>query len=279
MAGLVFAAIAPHGYLALDEAVPDTERHLAQLTREAMAELGHRFDQASPDAVVVLTPHNVHVEGAFAVLTSGWLAGNLDEWSPQRVELKVPSDLELARALLSEVQAQGIGMVGVSYGGNNAAGATAPLDWGSLIPLWFMGGRTEPQVPVVVVCPARDLSVEAHLRVGAAIAQVARASGKRVALIASADHGHGHSAQGPYGLTLASADYDEQVCDLLRRGQLSEVLNIPLDLVQAALADSYWQMLMLHGALVETGKPWVSEFLSYEVPTYFGMACVSFQTA
>ncbi len=40
-------------------------------------------------------------------------------------------------------------------------------------------------------------------------------------------------------------------------------------------ADSYWQMLMLHGAL-EPGK-WEGEFLSYEAPTYFGMLCASYE--
>jgi len=47
--------------------------------------------------------------------------------------------------------------------------------------------------------------------------------------------------------------------------------NLPVD----AKADSYWQMLMLHGAL-EHGN-WRGEFLSYEAPTYFGMLCASYE--
>jgi len=42
-------------------------------------------------------------------------------------------------------------------------------------------------------------------------------------------------------------------------------------LVRRALADSWWQLLALHGAL---GSGWRAELLSYEAPTYFGMACV-----
>ena len=38
-------------------------------------------------------------------------------------------------------------------------------------------------------------------------------------------------------------------------------------------ADSYWQMLMLHGALDAT---WHGEFLSYEAPTYYGMLCAAY---
>jgi aromatic ring-opening dioxygenase LigB subunit len=41
----------------------------------------------------------------------------------------------------------------------------------------------------------------------------------------------------------------------------------------AAKADSFWQLLMLHGAL---GDAFSAELLSYEAPTYFGMLTASF---
>jgi len=41
-----------------------------------------------------------------------------------------------------------------------------------------------------------------------------------------------------------------------------------------AKADSYWQMLMLEGALGEGN--WDGELLSYEAPTYFGMLCAAY---
>ena len=49
---LVFAAIAPHGTLP-EAPVPGAEK-----THEALAELGRRFDAATPEASIVLTPHN-----------------------------------------------------------------------------------------------------------------------------------------------------------------------------------------------------------------------------
>src|SRR5438128_2426534 len=102
------------------------------------------------------------------------------------------------RVLASYVEAE-IPSVGISFGGNDLSSAVAPMDWGVLIPLWFMGGRSDPPVPVVVVTPARDLPATAHVEAGRAIARAAEASGRPVAFIASADHGHAHSADGPYG--------------------------------------------------------------------------------
>ena len=273
MSGLDFGAIAPHGHLAIPEACVPAERGLAVKTQEAMAELARRFAAARPDATILFTPHNVHVEGNMAVLVAGTLAGSLAEWTGETVELRCAVDRDLARAALDALAAAGIPAVGVSYGANDQARATAPMDWGTLIPLWFMGGRAAPQVPVVVVSPARDLSREAQVRAGQALATMAAASGKRVALIASADHGHAHRVDGPYGYDPAAADYDARVVDLVREGRLAGLLDLDPALVEAAKADSYWQMLMLHAAL---GERWRAALLSYEAPTYFGMLCAAF---
>lgn len=274
MSGLVFAAIAPHGSMAIPEACTEAERGLATATQQAMADLSRRFTAARPDAVIVATPHNVHVEGAMAVVTAGTLAGSLAEWTTEDIRLRATTDRDLARGVITALNVAGIPAVGISYGGNDAAGATAPMDWGVLIPYWYMGGTSEPPVPLVVVSPARDRSLADHVTAGTAIATAAAASGKRVAFVASADHGHAHLADGPYGYDPAAAAYDGHVAQLVKQNRLSGLLTIDPSLVAAAKADSFWQMLMLFGAI---GDDWRGEFLSYEVPTYFGMLCAAYE--
>jgi len=258
---VVFAAIAPHGGML----VSDDERHVAPATVAAMEELGRRFDAARPEATIVFTPHNVHVESAMAVIVAGALES--DEPAP----LRVPGERELALGCLETLHAGGVPSVGVSFGGNEAAEAVAPLDWGCSIPLWFMGGRCEPQVPIVVVSPARDLPPVEHVRAGRVLADATGA--RRVALIASADHGHAHDPDGPYGFDPAAAVYDALVTELVRNGDLAGLLQVAPGLVEAAKADSFWQMLMLHGALRDGFDV---ELLSYECPTYFGLLCAAY---
>src|SRR5256712_8163839 len=168
----------------------------------------------------------------------------------------------------------GIPVVAVSYGANDPAASIAPMDWAVLIPSHFMGGRTDPQVPVVVVAPARDLPDDVHVRAGEAIARVAAASRKRVALVASCDHGHGHDTNGPYGFTPRSKEFDDAVVDLIKRDDLAGISRLGSAFAREAKADSYWQMLMLQGALGRGG--WRGELLSYEAPTYFGMLCAAY---
>jgi len=271
---LVFAAIAPHGGIAIAEACPPERREQAAVTRRGMEELGRRYETARPDVAIVLTPHNVHVEGAMAVVTAGWVAGSLDGWPA--VALRVPTDRSLAAACADAIAREGIPVSRVSYGANDAAAATFPMDWAVLVPLWFMGGRADPPVATVVIAPARDLSYEQHVAAGRAIARVAAASPARVALIASCDHGHGHDPDGPYGFTPKSREFDDAVVELVKADDLSALLRLPPSLPVEAKADSYWQMLMLHGAL---GDAWRGELLSYEAPTYYGMLCAAYLPA
>ncbi|MBA3733903.1 MAG: extradiol ring-cleavage dioxygenase [Actinobacteria bacterium] len=264
---LVFAAIAPHGTLP-EAPVPGAEK-----THDALAELGRLFDAAAPEATIVMTPHNVHVEGHFAVVLAGTLAGSLVEFDAPDVQLSCRVDVGLAAEAVVALHDDDLPVVGASFGPNDPSAATAPLDWGALIPLWFMGGRSEPQVPAVVVSPARDLSLSDHVRAGRALARAAEASGKRVALIASADHGHAHDPEGPYGFDPAAAEYDERIVQLVEDNRLDGVLDLDPAFVEAAKADSWWQLAMLHGAL---GTEWTGTFLSYEASTYFGMLCAAY---
>ena len=226
---VVFACIAPHG-----------DVDLAPELRSAMEELGRRCEAAAPDVAVVVTPHSVHVEGHFAVVT----AGKVGDWE---------TDASLAGALLDAP----LPILGVSYGGNDPTTAEFPADWGTEVPLTFVRAPR-----VLVVAPARDRPLEEHLQLGEAIASLPG----RVALVASADHGHAHDPEGPYGFDPAAAEYDA----LLQEIVASERLDFrPLaKLVEAGKADSLWQLLVLQGALGESAR---ADVLAYAAPTYYGM--------
>jgi aromatic ring-opening dioxygenase LigB subunit len=253
---IVFGAIAPHGDPACVEGSP---------TQVGFDELGRRLERAAPEVTIVVTPHNVHVEGAFAVVTAATIAGRLEE---QDVTLTCSVDQQLAQRILDAVRARGLPAVGMSYGSNDLSLAEMPMDWGTLIPLWFLGGEERP---VVVVSPARERSLEDHIAAGAAIADACENA--RVALVASADHGHAHDPDGPFGYDPAAAEYDARVVDLVSRNALGDLASLE-DIVGVASADSLWQMLVLHGAL---GGRFRADLISYERPTYFGMLCAAFE--
>jgi len=254
---IVMAAIAPHGAPVFED--------VDGPTRCGMEELGRRFEAARPEAVIVLTPHGVHVDGHFAVVRSAQLEGDASQWTTEETRYEGPGEPQLADACVNALQAEGLPAVGITFGATAAGASTMPLDWGALIPLWFM------RAPAVVVSPCRALTNAQHVRAGAALA---RATGdRRVALIASADHGHGHREDGPYGFAAASAPYDARIQGLVRDNRLEELVETDPQWAVDALADSFWQLLMLHGAI---GAGFQPELLSYEAPTYFGMLTAAY---
>lgn len=222
-------AIAPHG---------DVDGNPELLA--AMEELGRRYDGES--TVIVVTPHNVHVEGHFAVAVSARVG-----------EHEV--DRALALRLVDEIRAAGLPVVGVSYGGNDPTEAELPLDWGTEVPLRYVRPRR-----VVVIAPARDRPLEEHIRLGELL--------RGHSLIASADHGHAHDADGPYGFHPAAAEYDGRFLELVAAGDFRPLA----DSVADAKADSLWQLLVLQGATGGQG----GELLAYAAPTYYGMAVAVF---
>lgn len=254
---IVFAAVAPHGGPVFDQ--PDAP------TRKGMEELGRRFAAATPEAAVVLTPHGLHVDGHFAVVRSAQLAGDASQWTAADTRYEGPGDPALAHDCIEALREAGLPALGVTFGATAAGASTMPLDWGALIPLWFM------RAPAVVVTPCRALSNDAHVAAGRALATAT--GNRRVALIASADHGHGHTPDGPYGFAAESADYDARIQEIVRGNRLGDLAAWEPEFAVAAKADSFWQLLMLHGAI---GSAFDVELLSYEVPTYFGMLTAAY---
>jgi aromatic ring-opening dioxygenase LigB subunit len=255
---LVFAAIAPHGGLVFEQ--PDSP------TRQAMEELKRRFDAARPEAVIVVTPHGTLVDGHFGVVRSGRLAEHPSQFLAAEYLYEGPGEPELADTCIRALQEEGLPALGVTFGTTVAGSSEMPIDWGAGIPLWFM------RAPAVVVTPCRALSNEEHVRAGAALARAT--ADRRVAFVASADHGHGHTADGPYGFAPESKEYDDQVVELVREDRLSELVAWDASVAVTAKADSFWQLLMLYGAV---GDEFAGELLSYEAPTYFGMICAAYE--
>jgi aromatic ring-opening dioxygenase LigB subunit len=196
---------------------------------------------------------------------SARLEGDASEWTDENTRYEGAGDPDLADGCVSALQAAGLPALGITFGSTAAGASTMPLDWGALIPLWFM------RAPAVVVSPCRSRPNGELVRAGAALA--AATGDRRIALIASADHGHGHTHDGPYGFAADSAVYDERMQAIIRDGHLGELVGWDPAFAYSAKADSFWQVLMLHGAI---GDRFDVELLSYEAPTYFGMLTASY---
>ncbi len=275
MSGLVFACIAPHGSEVIAELAGGFVSRSAA-TRSAMEELGRRMADAQPETVVVITPHGVRVAGAVCVMTTERAIGVLEgEGGHGHIEIDMAVDRVLGQAIAERATGvYGVPTATVIYGASGGDGCYTPLDWGAVVPLWFLGARWPTPPATLSITPSRAMTLQQLYNFGTSIAEAATESGRRVALVASADWGHAHDADGPYGFDPASAEFDAMVAETVKANTLDTLLGVDIDFADRAKVDGLWQAVMLAGALHHT--PMRGELLSYEAPTYFGMLVAAY---
>jgi aromatic ring-opening dioxygenase LigB subunit len=280
VSNLVFACIAPHGSITIP-LLAGEQRQKASVTRAAMEELGQRMALTHPDTVVLVTPHGHRVDGCFSLLNNQRVRGELGpekDGSENSLALVFEVDKELNGAIIDEARSLEVPVTRLGYAVADDPAFFQPLDWGASVPLWFMGALFTPQPKVVIACPDRgNMPWELFPRFGLAIRQAAEATGRRVALIASADMGHAHDPNGPYGLDPASAEFDAAAMEAVQAQDLGRLLTFDQAWLKRAATDAYGQILNLHGAI--EGTNFRGKLLSYEVPTYFGMMCVAYEAS
>jgi len=269
---LVACYIMPHGVELIPELADGTFERMA-ITRRSMVEIGRRCSAAEPDTVIVLTPHGLCIDGHVCVSVAGSARGTLGNETGVSITEEYQIDQEVAHALSHRVHEFGIPVAQAAYDADGSPAESMPMDWGVQVPLWFVGSQNAPQI--VIVCPSRDIPRRQLIEIGQATAEVAAESPKRIAMVCSADQGHAHSADGPYGFNPMSSTHDKAYCRAVGDNDLGRLLYWRSDRIEAAMPDSFWQTLMLHGALLHT--PMRHELLSYEAPTYYGMACAAYE--
>jgi aromatic ring-opening dioxygenase LigB subunit len=269
---LVYACIAPHG----GEIVPALAGRKAPIyaeTTKAMRTIAREVGHASPDVIVVASPHNLRLQKHIGVVTSEFTSGKLAE-GRREIKLRARCDIEFANEVVAAAEGKGLPVVSANYGALEGPMSDLAMDWGTLIPLWFMLKGTGLKSRVVIVTPSRGIPLSQNFEFGIAVAEAAEKGRKRVAFVASADQAHTHRKDGPYGFDRRAAEYDQKVIEAIRGGNLQTIMRMDHGFVEGAKPDSLWQLTMLAGAI--SVVPMEGEFLSYQAPTYFGMLCASF---
>ena len=232
--------------------------------------MGTTLQALAPDVIVIVNPHGFRVQSAMSISIAERAVA---EWSPG-VKLDFEMDTILANSIADEAGQMSVPVVRYIYGASGGPECFIPLDWGAVVPLYFMGHTYSPKPKIVHISPMKTLPYQTHYDFGRAIGKGIRASDKRIAFIASADQGHAHDAHGPYGLDPASKKYDSWMQEVVRSNHLDDLLSADPVLVENGKPDSLWPTLILAGILKE--NPLKARLLSYEVNVYFGILCAEF---
>lgn len=273
---LVYACIAPHGSEAIAELASRSTVRGFQRTREGLQKLAGEVGKARPDTIVIATPHNLRLWQNIAVVTAENSTGTLQASTRNKksVSVKAKCDTVFARELLEGARRRKLPAIGANYGTSEGATSDMPMDWGTLVPLWFILPKCRPKPKIIIVTPSRTIPLRQNFQFGRLIGDLSERKRKRIVFIASADQGHRHRKSGPYGFNKASKEYDGFVLDAIQGGRIESIMKLRRKFVDDAKPDSLWQMTMLAGAI--EGIKMKPKVISYDVPTYFGMICASF---
>jgi aromatic ring-opening dioxygenase LigB subunit len=274
---LEYACIIPHGSDMIPRLSVRKTEHLFEKTRESVRRIARDIRDVRPATIVIASPHNLRLQNKIGIVTAENTTGQLKGPRGRKVSLSLKCDREFAQDLLQESARKHLPVVGANYGTAEGPASDMPMDWGTLVPLWFVAKEERVKAKTVIVTPSREIPLKENITFGMAIAEMAEKSRKRVAFIASADQAHAHKKSGPYGYHRSAAMYDKFVSQAIQKNRLESVSRLGKRFVENAKPDSLWQMAMLDG--LTRGIKMQGNLLSYEVPTYYGMICASFVRA
>jgi aromatic ring-opening dioxygenase LigB subunit len=269
-----YACILPHGSDIIPQLAVRKTEHLFEKTRESVRRIAKDLREVQPDLIIIASPHNLRLQNKIGIVTAENSTGQLSGPGGRKARLTLKCDREFAQELLEESTRKHLPVVGANYGTAEGEGSDMPMDWGVLVPMWFVIREERVKARTVIVTPSREIPLRQNIAFGMAIAEMAENRRKRIAFIASADQAHAHKKSGPYGYHRSASKYDAFVSRAIRSDRIGSISRLSKRFVEDARPDSLWQLAILAG--IARIVKMRGDLLSYEVPTYYGMICASF---
>lgn len=255
-AGVVCAVLMPHAPILVPGVGGESGGATAASCR-AMRAAARCMLGRCPEAVVLISPHSPRLSRqpqAFGLWLDDLLQGSFAQLDAPQVEVSLPLDQPLARAITVEMRARGLETWIIRH---------CPLDHGALVPLWFLAeaGWTGPTVVLGLNYHPGSAGLTA---LGEAITAAAKALPRRLAIVASGDMSHRLTNNAPCGFHPQAHQFDETFMQIVRAGDYRKIGSIAPDLRELAAEDAVDSTLIAASAVnwQTTGH----QVLNYEGP-------------
>lgn len=261
MGRIVCAGIAPHPPIMIPE-VGQGEESKVESTIEAMDKLAHSFKEAGPNLIVIISPHGAVFSDGVAINGIERLRGNLSAFRAPKVVLEYENDLAFVEILVTQSKAHGVTALAMEPYMAQNYGISLDLDHGVTVPMYFLD-KAGIRLPLVMVSMSMLPPIELYT-FGMALKKAAEVSGRKVALIASADLSHRLTPEAPTGYAPEGKLLDEKLVQYVKNFDVQGLLNLDPELAEKGGECGWRSILMMLGAL--EGCKVNTEVLSYEGP-------------
>ncbi|MCX5750325.1 MAG: class III extradiol dioxygenase subunit B-like domain-containing protein [Candidatus Saganbacteria bacterium] len=260
-----FAAIMPHPPILVPQ-IGGKRLKEAEKSKNALEKVAKQLKSLEKeiDVLIIITPHGDVSTVSVPIYASHVYEGNFSQFGMPKPVFSFKGDPALAREIAKEAEKNGI---------NSSLIMETILDHGILVPLYYpySVGFKKPLVPIAI----SFMRLTDLYAFGKAMAKGVENSGKRVAIIASADMSHRLTPGAPSGFSPKGKEFDEKLVELVKANDVEGILNFDPVLAEEAGQDSLWSIAILLGALEGYGA--VPEVLSYEGPFGVGYMVANYQ--
>jgi len=265
------AFILPHGSMILDPKKKGLPKEAKEL-HKAMIDATLAIEKLKPDLIFMTSPHGIALSNDFGIYLNKGGIGSA-EWNNEYNEyiVEVDIDQEIANKLLEYLLEKETAVTGIAA---YTPGVEINLRWGDAVPFWFLRNLSSKPKYVLLSQPLRrhdqtEELIPETLCLGNDLRIFFEELEKKVVIIISADMGHTHDKDGPYGFSEDAAPFDALMEEWASTLDSKLLLKKAVPKLDQALCCGYIGFVLLQGLLEKLKfKP---EVTSRSAPTYYGM--------
>ena len=274
--GIIGAFILPHGSMILDPKKDGVSEQVIRLHNE-MKKIGKIINQLSPDVIFLTTPHSVALSYDYGIYLNKSASGTA-EWNGEYREFSINIRLsqDLSTRLLKFLEEKKIAVQGISA---YASSVNFPLQWGEVVPLWFMKDLPLNLDYIILSQPLRRFEyskdmISESISLGSNLKTFFELINKRVVLIISADLSHTHKKEGPYGFSEDAETFDTMIQEWAVSLNSLILTDKVIPILDKAMCCGLIGFAILQGMIGNDNfKPHI---LIREAPAYYGMMIASY---
>ena len=268
MGSILSGYIMPHPPAIIPEIGSEKESEVRE-TISACNKVAEDVARLEPETVIVITPHGLSLADAISITVIEELKGDFRKWGKKDVKFEFENDLELVNRILEKARDAHFPLEELNESGVIRYDLAPLLDHGALIPLYYLYSKF-PKFKIVHISMG-FLEYEYLLEFGSLLREAIAESRSECVVVASGDLSHKLSDVGSYGYNEYGAVFDKSIVDILKSGNLSDLLKIEQDIIEEAVQCGLRSIITMAASMNESVK---SEVLSYEGPLGVGY-CVA----
>lgn len=260
---LLNAAIVSHSPILIPE-IGKLNHKIIKKTADAYSQIANELQGNDIETIIIISPHGQIQANHFTINVGPELSIDLSDFGFLGTTRKFISDLNFIGDLKNT---EGVEIQLISE---------PKLDYGSSVPLYLLTNNM-PDVKIVVIYYASDLSLENHFSLGNRINQIINNCPKRIALIASGDLSHRLKKTSPNGYSPKGAKFDNKLIEFLNdtKNVKNNILNMDAKLIKDASECGLKSITTLLGVL--ENKSYEPQILTYQTDLGIGYLTMNFK--